>query len=279
MSHSHCGEETFTFERIVLSGCVVNAIAQRAERLVECAEYVKLLSESKEGIECNEALTFADIYAHKDWLCILETGLSGARARIECEFKIASALALKVREGRRKCQLTRRLDILRQQCDVLNQSIKAFSEHCTWFRDSNTLKDALLIAQVVADNSTDSLVAVVAVDNDIEVICHKECSSLRADATKENAGNSDSKNINVSELAVSGKRKRKSRKRKKEKRQEDSGSDECAIGDASPKAMEEQPEIRERRDGFDFDHYDRAIRWLRRIPVHSNQLVDVWAVD
>merc|ERR1719428_1290461 len=80
---------------------------------------------------------------HNDWLLQIERDLSKARARIERDFRISNALSLKVREGKRKAQLQQRLDVLRAQCDVLNECIHGLSDHCAWFQESGTYREAV----------------------------------------------------------------------------------------------------------------------------------------
>merc|ERR1719387_758286 len=80
---------------------------------------------------------------HNDWLLQIERDLCKARARIERDFRISNAMSSKVREGKRKAQLQQRLDVLRSQCDVLNECIHGLSDHCAWFQESGTYREAV----------------------------------------------------------------------------------------------------------------------------------------
>lgn len=118
------------FETIVRKGVLVKDIDDRKQALIE---------------QCrgNNGLTLQEVIDHNDWLLQIERDLSKARARIERDFRISNALSLKVREGKRKAQLQQRLDVLRSQCDVLNECIHGLSDHCAWFQESGTYREAV----------------------------------------------------------------------------------------------------------------------------------------
>merc|ERR1719454_311264 len=118
------------FETIVRRGVLVREIDERKQALVE---------------QCrgNNGLTLQEVIDHNDWLLQIERDLSKARGRIERDFRISNALSLKVREGKRKAQLQQRLDVLRAQCDVLNDGIHGLSDHCAWFQESGTYREAV----------------------------------------------------------------------------------------------------------------------------------------
>jgi len=118
------------FETIVRKGVLVKEIADRKQALIE-------------HCRANNGLTLQEVIDHNDWLLQIERDLSKARARIERDFRISNALSLKVREGKRKAQLQQRLDVLRAQCDVLNECIHGLSDHCAWFQDSGTYREAV----------------------------------------------------------------------------------------------------------------------------------------
>mmetsp|Transcript_54179 Transcript_54179/g.115664 ORF Transcript_54179/g.115664 Transcript_54179/m.115664 type:complete len:298 (-) Transcript_54179:239-1132(-) len=117
------------FETIVQKGTLVKEIEERKQALVE-------------KCKSNSGLTLQEVIDHNDWLLQVERDLSKARARIERDFRISNALSLKVREGKRKAQLQQRLDVLRSQCDVLNECIHGLSDHCAWFQESGTYREA-----------------------------------------------------------------------------------------------------------------------------------------
>lgn len=118
------------FETIVRKGVLVREIEDRKHALVE-------------QCRSNSGLTLQEVIEHNDWLLQVERDLSKARARIERDFRISNALSLKVREGKRKAQLQQRLDVLRSQCDVLNECIHGLSDHCAWFQVSGTYREAV----------------------------------------------------------------------------------------------------------------------------------------
>lgn len=118
------------FETIVRKGVLVCEIEDRKQALME-------------QCRVNNGLTLQEVIDHNDWLLQIERDLSKARARIERDFRISNALSLKVREGKRKAQLQQRLDMLRSQCDVLNECIHGLSDHCAWFQDSGTYREAV----------------------------------------------------------------------------------------------------------------------------------------
>lgn len=128
------GEDGFDslvpFETIVRKGVLVKEIDDRKQALVE-------------QCRANNGLTLQEAIDHNDWLLQIERDLSKARARIERDFRISNALSLKVREGKRKAQLQQRLDVLRSQCDVLNECIHGLSDHCAWFQDSGTYRETV----------------------------------------------------------------------------------------------------------------------------------------
>jgi len=117
------------FETIVRKGVLVREIEDRKQALVE-------------QCKSNNGLALQEVIDHNDWLLQIERDLSKARARIERDFRISNALSLKVREGKRKAQLQQRLDVLRSQCDVLNECIHGLSDHCAWFQESGTYREA-----------------------------------------------------------------------------------------------------------------------------------------
>eukprot|EP00929_Paragymnodinium_shiwhaense_P014652 TRINITY_DN122583_c0_g1_i1.p1 TRINITY_DN122583_c0_g1~~TRINITY_DN122583_c0_g1_i1.p1 ORF type:complete len:308 (-),score=63.79 TRINITY_DN122583_c0_g1_i1:97-933(-) len=118
------------FETIVRKGVLVKEIEERKQALIE-------------QCRSNNGLTLQEVVDHNDWLLQIERDLSKARARIERDFRISNALSVKVREGKRKAQLQQRLDVLRSQCDVLNECIRGLSEHCAWFQESGTYREAV----------------------------------------------------------------------------------------------------------------------------------------
>lgn len=128
------GEDAFDglvpFETIVRKGVLVKEIDERKQSLIE-------------QCRTNNGLTLQEVIDHNDWLLQIERDLSKARARIERDFRISNALSLKVREGKRKAQLQQRLDVLRAQCDVLNECIHGLSDHCAWFQESGTYREAV----------------------------------------------------------------------------------------------------------------------------------------
>lgn len=118
------------FETIVKKGVLVKEIDERKQALIE-------------QCRANNGLVLQEVIDHNDWLLQIERDLSKARARIERDFRISNALSLKVREGKRKAQLQQRLDVLRAQCDVLNECIHGLSDHCAWFQESGTYREAV----------------------------------------------------------------------------------------------------------------------------------------
>ena len=128
------GEDTLDglvpFETIVKKGVLVKEIDERKQALIE-------------QCRANNGLVLQEVIDHNDWLLQVERDLSKARARIERDFRISNALSLKVREGKRKAQLQQRLDVLRAQCDVLNECIHGLSDHCAWFQESGTYREAV----------------------------------------------------------------------------------------------------------------------------------------
>mmetsp|Transcript_42156 Transcript_42156/g.68283 ORF Transcript_42156/g.68283 Transcript_42156/m.68283 type:complete len:263 (-) Transcript_42156:161-949(-) len=128
------GEDSYDFlvpfDTIVKKGVLVKDIEDRKQALVE---------------QCRSCtgLTLQEVIEHNDWLLQVERDLSKARSRIERDFRISYALSLKVREGKRKAQLQQRLDVLRAQCDVLNECIHNLSDHCSWFQESGTYREAV----------------------------------------------------------------------------------------------------------------------------------------
>lgn len=131
------------FETIVKKGVLVKEIEERKQGLVD-------------RCQGNNGLTLKEVCSHNDWLLQLEKDLSKARARIERDFRISNALALKVREGKRKAQLQQRLDVLRAQCDVLNDGIHSLSDHCAWFQESGTYREAVEYLEGRRDEVEDS---------------------------------------------------------------------------------------------------------------------------
>merc|ERR1719313_581729 len=87
------------------------------DQIVRRGALQKQLEERRQRLEDQAKLTLQDVSEHNQWLALLERDLTGARTRIEREFKITSALATKVHEPRRRIQLQQRLDALRQHCD------------------------------------------------------------------------------------------------------------------------------------------------------------------
>merc|ERR1712228_171915 len=128
------GENSFDssvpFETIVRKGVLVKEIDDRKQALIE-------------QCRANNGLTLQEVMDHNDWLLQIERDLCKARARIERDFRISNAMSLKVREGKRKSQLQQRLDVLRSQCDVLNECIHGLSDHCAWFQESGTYREAV----------------------------------------------------------------------------------------------------------------------------------------
>jgi hypothetical protein len=118
------------FETIVRRGVLVRDIDERKQALID-------------QCRANNGLTLQEVIDHNDWLLQIERDLSKARSRIERDFRISNALSLKVREGKRKAQLQQRLDVLRAQCDVLNECIHGLSDHCAWYQESRTYREAV----------------------------------------------------------------------------------------------------------------------------------------
>jgi len=118
------------FETIVRKGVLLKEIDDRKQTLIE-------------QCRANSGLTLQEVIDHNDWLLQIERDLSKARGRIERDFRISNALSSKVREGKRKAQLQQRLDVLRSQCDVLNECIHGLSDHCAWFQVSGSYREAI----------------------------------------------------------------------------------------------------------------------------------------
>eukprot|EP00931_Biecheleriopsis_adriatica_P056775 TRINITY_DN33669_c0_g1_i1.p1 TRINITY_DN33669_c0_g1~~TRINITY_DN33669_c0_g1_i1.p1 ORF type:complete len:273 (+),score=72.55 TRINITY_DN33669_c0_g1_i1:51-869(+) len=128
------GEDSYDFrvpfDTIVKKGALVGEIEERKQTLVE-------------QCRTNNGLTLQEVIDHNDWLLQVERDLSKARSRIERDFRISYALSLKVREGKRKAQLQQRIDTLMAQCEVLNHCIISLSDHCSWFQESGTYREAV----------------------------------------------------------------------------------------------------------------------------------------
>jgi len=248
------------FETIVRKGVLVKEIEERKQVLID-------------QCRSNNGLTLQEVIDHNDWLLQIERDLSKARARIERDFRISNALSLKVREGKRKAQLQQRLDVLRAQCDVLNECIHGLSDHCAWFQESGTYREAVEYLERRWD--------------DDEAPLDEARFDIRGPATDKVLG--DGEDISHHELdglihsdsCVPSPHEKKRRKKKKRKgaapgpeeqggRQENSDDDEDGDGARDG-------------DGLTTDFFAADFRWLKAAgrPGHidASKYVDVWAID
>lgn len=247
------------FETIVRKGVLVREIDDRKQALVE-------------QCRTNNGLTLQEVIDHNDWLLQIERDLSKARARIERDFRISNALSLKVREGKRKAQLQQRLDVLRAQCDVLNECIHGLSDHCAWFQDSGTYREAVDYLEGRWDD--DEGVALEDPRFDLR-------GAGSGDRTEEEGNHHELDGLIHSDSCTPSTQEKKRRKKRKGKKgaangQEDGGgrpdnSDDEEDGDGG-----REPEGSAPPDPFAAD-----FRWLRAAGQSGDQggYVDVWAPD
>uniref|UniRef100_A0A7S0AWD7 Uncharacterized protein n=1 Tax=Pyrodinium bahamense TaxID=73915 RepID=A0A7S0AWD7_9DINO len=263
------GEDTYDglvpFETIVRKGVLVREIDDRKQALVE-------------QCRTNNGLTLQEVIDHNDWLLQIERDLSKARARIERDFRISNALSLKVREGKRKAQLQQRLDVLRAQCDVLNECIHGLSDHCAWFQESGTYREAVEYLEGRWDDDEGGPVE----DTRLE---------LRAGSTERGEAGEDGAHHELdglihSDSCVPSQHEKKRRKKKKRKganpgpeeggaRAENSEDDE--EGEAGGRDCGEAGSL-----GAAVEPFASDFRWLRAAGQEGSgrgRYIDVWAPD
>lgn len=259
------------FDTIVRKGVLVKEIDERRQALIgQCRS--------------NNGLTLQEVIDHNDWLLQIERDLSKARARIEREFRISNALSLKVREGKRKAQLQQRLDVLRSQCDVLNECIHGLSDHCAWFQESGTYREAVEYLEGRWDDVDDhagmeearfdirsdrpGLAGVSGVDDSLHLAGlgrHELDGLIHGDVPVGRGDMQDSK-----KAAVSASTRRKKKKR---------GNKTVPGGaDGAPGASDEDDDDENGRDENP-DFFAPDYRWLRGAGRSCGNYVDVWAPD
>jgi len=283
------GEDAFDgvvpFETIVRKGVLVKEIDERKQALVE-------------QCRANNGLTLQEVIDHNDWLLQIERDLSKGRARIERDFRISNALSLKVREGKRKAQLQQRLDILRSQCDVLNECIHGLSDHCAWFQESGTYREAVEYLEGRWDDDEAPL-------EDARFDLRGGCSGggggvvtgggaggggggpERVGATEGGEDNCHHEldGLIHSDSCAPSPHEKKRRKKKKRKGVAPGGPEEAGGGRPENSDDEEEGEAgggRDAADGLAADSFAADFRWLKaagRGQADARTFIDVWAPD
>jgi hypothetical protein len=284
-ANAAAGDDNFDglvpFDTIVRKGVLVKEIDERRQALIgQCRS--------------NNGLTLQEVIDHNDWLLQIERDLSKARARIEREFRISNALSLKVREGKRKAQLQQRLDVLRSQCDVLNECIHGLSDHCAWFQESGTYREAVEYLEGRWDDVDDHANTVdearfelrgtgdragLAGGEDSLHLAglggrHELDGLIHGDAPV--GGRGGDLHADAKKGAVSA-----STRRKKKKRGNKAGAPGVGDGDAAgpPGASDDDDEEENGGRESDLDFFAPDYRWLRGAGRSSGGYVDVWAPD
>lgn len=252
------------FETIVRKGVLVREIEDRKQALVE-------------QCKSNNGLTLQEVIDHNDWLLQIERDLSKARARIERDFRISNALSLKVREGKRKAQLQQRLDVLRAQCDVLNECIHGLSDHCAWFQESGTYREAVDYLEGRWDDEE----GVPLEDGRFDLrgggsaeraeggaeVCIKDSNHHELDGLIHNDG--------------PGSTQEKRRRKKKKGKKGNVAGPEDAVGRAENSEEDEEAEGARDGESKDQDIFSPDFRWLRSAGQCGDKsgYVDVWLPD
>jgi len=258
-AHKDTYDGLVPFETIVRKGVLAREIDDRKQALMD-------------QCRANGGLTLQEVIDHNDWLLQIERDLSKARARIERDFRISNALSLKVREGKRKAQLQQRLDVLRAQCDVLNECIHGLSDHCAWFQESATYREAVEYLEGRWD------------DDDVGVVeeAHLELRAGAGDVGEEGTHHELDGLIHSDSCAPSHSEKKR---RKKKKRKGANPGPEDAAGRAENSEEEEDAEGAGREAGEGgglVEPFASEFRWLRAAGKEGGakgRYVDVWAPD
>jgi len=257
------GEDSYDglvpFETIVRKGVLLRDIEDRKQALVE-------------QCRTNNGLTLQEVIDHNDWLLQIERDLSKARARIERDFRISNALSLKVREGKRKAQLQQRLDVLRAQCDVLNECIHGLSDHCAWFQESGTYREAVEYLEGRWDDEEGAPLDDARFDL-------RGGGADRPDGAEEGNHHELDGLIHSDSCAPSASEKKR-RKKKKNKKGTTSGPEEAG-GRADNSEDDEDGDGPREGEGATADPFATDFRWLRAAGQSSNagRYIDVWAPD
>jgi len=259
------GEENYDglvpFETIVRKGVLTREIEDRKQALVE-------------QCRTNSGLTLQEVIDHNDWLLQIERDLSKARSRIEREFRISNALSLKVREGKRKAQLQQRLDVLRAQCDVLNECIHGLSDHCAWFQESGTYREAVEYLEGRWDDEDGTPLDDARFDL-------RACGD-RADAAEDGAHHELDGLIHSDSCAPSAAGEKKRRKKKKRKGALPGPEEPGSRIDNSDEEEDGEPVAREGSEVVASELFAADFGWLRSAGQEKSghgQYVDVWAPD
>lgn len=247
------------FETIVRKGVLVKEIEERKQALVE-------------QCRVNSGLTLQEVIDHNDWLLQLERDLSKARARIERDFRISNALSLKVREGKRKAQLQQRLDVLRAQCDVLNECIHGLSDHCAWFQESGTYREAVDYLEGSWDDDDG-----VPLDNS-RFDLRGGSGGDRAEGV-EDGNHHELDGLIHSDSCTPSTQEKKRRKKRKGKKGAANGPEDA--GSRADNSDDEDEDGAHEADAAAQDPFAADFRWLRSAGQNGEKgsYVDVWAPD
>lgn len=255
------GEDGFDtlvpFETIVRKGVLVKEINDRKQALIE-------------QCRANNGLTLQEVIDHNDWLLQIERDLSKARARIERDFRISNALSLKVREGKRKAQLQQRLDVLRSQCDVLNECIHGLSDHCAWFQESGTYREAVEYLEGRWDDEDGG-----GPPDDVRLDLRN--SNLNSAAADEDANHHELDGLIHGDCAPSAQEKK--RRKKKKRKGGAPGPEDKGVAENS----DEDEDADAAREPEGDNAFVADFRWLksvgRRPDGRAVSYIDVWAPD
>eukprot|EP00747_Dinoflagellata_sp_TGD_P186214 gnl/TRDRNA2_/TRDRNA2_43129_c0_seq1.p1 gnl/TRDRNA2_/TRDRNA2_43129_c0~~gnl/TRDRNA2_/TRDRNA2_43129_c0_seq1.p1 ORF type:complete len:270 (-),score=74.06 gnl/TRDRNA2_/TRDRNA2_43129_c0_seq1:80-859(-) len=247
------------FEMIVRKGVLVRDIEDRKQSLIE-------------QCRANHGLTLQEVIDHNDWLLQIERDLSRARSRIERDFRISNALSVKVREGKRKAQLQQRLDVLRAQCDVLNECIHGLSDHCAWFQDSGTYREAVEYLEGRWDDDEASPFDEVR----FEIRCAEKSEGMEEPSHHELDG------LIHSDSCVPSPQEKKRRKKKKNRKGGGQGAEELGAQRENSDDDEDGDGAREAEVGPPADFFAADFKWLKAAGRENQEkggYVDVWAPD
>jgi len=250
------------FETIVRKGLLVRDIEDRKQALVETCK-------------ANSGLTLQEVIDHNDWLLQIERDLSKARARIERDFRINNAMSLKVREGKRKAQLQQRLDVLRAQCDVLNESIHGLSGHCAWFQESGSYREAVDYLEGRWDDDEGAPL------DDARLDLRLGAGRAFGVESAEEVSHHELDGLIHGDCAPSQEKRR--RKKKRGKRGALPGSEEAGGRAGNSDEDEDADGAAGCEASAPTEPWAADFRWLRAAPERGGacrgQYVDVWAVD
>jgi hypothetical protein len=256
------------FETIVRKGVLVKDIEDRKQVLID-------------QCRANNGLTLQEVIDHNDWLLQIERDLSKARARIERDFRISNALSLKVREGKRKAQLQQRLDVLRAQCDVLNECIHGLSDHCAWFQESGTYREAV---EYLERRWDDDEAPLEEARFDIRgASCDKVSTGMGTGIADlcEDISHHELDGLIHSDSCVQSQHEKKRRKKKKRKGAAPGPEDKAGGQDNSDD--DEDVEVARDGDVLIADYFAADFRWLKAAgrpgSSESCRYIDVWAPD